>query len=88
MIALATVMGTFTSLGTQYIQDFADATGNKGIEDLYQIPNKLAYFNSVFNVFWITRSFNQQAASLAFPTQTLWIVSVIFEQSYTLVFSS
>lgn len=41
------------------------------------------YFNSVFNMFWITHDFATSAGSNAFPSQLLWIVNVIYMQSYT-----
>ncbi|KYG48459.1 hypothetical protein M433DRAFT_61042 [Acidomyces richmondensis BFW] len=72
------------TLGTQYLSEFADQTENLSMHsDLYVLPNSLANFNSIFDVFWITSNISYQAANWAFPTQTLWIVSVIFQQSYT-----
>jgi len=72
------------TLGTQYLSDFADRTGNTSMHaDIYVLPNPLANFNSIFEVFWIIHDVSNQAGNWAFPTQTLWIVSVIFQQSYT-----
>lgn len=82
-VALATITGVSHALRPDYISSFAEETGNHSISNPYQMPNTLAYFNSVFDVFWVTRDWDLQAASRAFPGQTLWIVSVIFEQSYT-----
>jgi len=45
--------------------------------------NFLVYFNSLFEIFWMTKSYNIQAANQAFPSGTMWIVSVLFQQSYT-----
>src|SRR5256885_7634369 len=50
----------------------------------YFIPNAFAYFNSVFVLFWTTHDYTTQAGSTAFPSQTLWIVSAIYQQSYTI----
>jgi hypothetical protein len=80
-LALIKIISSCISLSN--ITAFATAIGNHSLTTPYEIPNALAYFNAVFNIFWVTDRFNLQAASKAFPTQTLWIVSVIFEQSYT-----
>jgi hypothetical protein len=45
--------------------------------------NFLIYFNSLFEIFWINKHYSSQAANKAFPSGTLWIVSVLFQQSYT-----
>lgn len=67
-----------------FVADFKEHTGNESIELPYTLPNTLAYFNSVFNIFWITRKFSEQAGSTSFPGQLLWTVSVIYSQSYTI----
>jgi hypothetical protein len=72
-------MGVSHALPRDFISSFAEQTDNHSIPTPYQIPNALAYFNSVFNIFWVTRDWDLQAASKAFPGQTLWVVSVIFE---------
>jgi hypothetical protein len=53
-VALAIVKGIFSSMSTSYITDFATATNNHSIDTLYELPNALAYFNSIFNIFWVT----------------------------------
>lgn len=67
-----------------FVADFQKHTGNESINVPYTMPTALAYFNSVFNIFWITRKFNEQAGSTGFPGQLTWIVSVIYSQSYTI----
>jgi hypothetical protein len=67
-----------------YISDFLTKTGNKSVSVPTAIPSFLVYFNSLFTLFWATRDFSLQSGSTGFPSQTLWIVSVIFQQSYTL----
>lgn len=47
------------------------------------MSSTLIYFNSVFNMFWITHDFATSGGSSAFPSQLLWIVTVIYMQSYT-----
>ncbi|RMZ88179.1 hypothetical protein DV736_g4599, partial [Chaetothyriales sp. CBS 134916] len=82
-VALAIVKIASNTMGQNYIYLFQQATGNYSMSVPYYIPNAFAYFNSVFNLFWVTRNFNIQAGSTAFPTQTLWIINAIYSQSYT-----
>ncbi|CAD6446011.1 3bed0e88-8054-45c9-a6e9-f2044d4c8bd1 [Sclerotinia trifoliorum] len=82
-VSLAIVYIIFTCIGTSYIDDFKTATNNTTIKTPYMLPNALAYFNSVFTLFWTNKKFDAQAASYAYPSQTLWVVSVLFQQSYT-----
>ncbi|KAF7877148.1 hypothetical protein EAF04_000833 [Stromatinia cepivora] len=81
--SLAIIYIVFTCIGTSYIDAFKTATNNTTIKTPYMLPNALAYFNSVFTLFWTNKKFDAQAASYAFPSQTLWVVSVLFQQSYT-----
>ncbi|TKA22639.1 hypothetical protein B0A50_07648 [Salinomyces thailandicus] len=72
------------NLGNQYLQDFADQTLNASMtSDLLVLDTHLKNFNAIFDLFWISHEFSYQAGNWAFPTQTLWIVSAIFQQSYT-----
>ncbi len=82
-VSLAVVKIFSSTIGTGYIDDFKSSTGNVSFDTPYSIPNALAYFNSVFNIFWTTSKFFEQAGNIAFPSQTLWIVNVIYAQSYT-----
>ncbi|THV55375.1 hypothetical protein BGAL_0009g00250 [Botrytis galanthina] len=81
--SLAIIYIVFTCIGTSYIDEFKTATNNTTIDTPYMIPNALAYFNSVFILFWTNKKFDLQAANYAFPSQTLWVISVLFQQSYT-----
>nr|POE65012.1 hypothetical protein CFP56_34680 [Quercus suber] len=72
------------TLGTDYLYAFANSTNNASMHaDIYRLPNSLANFNAIFQIFWISHIFSYQGGSWAFPTQTLWMVSVIYQQSYT-----
>ena len=82
-VSLAIIKVAFSQTGEQYIFDFKNNTGNRSINVPYMLPNTLAYFNSVFDLFWTTHNFSTQAASTAFPSQTLWILGVIYMQSFT-----
>ena len=82
-VSLAVVKILSSTIGTAYIDAFKNSTGNGSFDTPYTIPSALAYFNSVFNIFWTTSKFSEQAGNTAFPSQTLWIVNVIYTQSYT-----
>lgn len=85
-ISLAISHGVLSSLDTKYIDEFKNhgtSIINTSIQTPYLFPDTLAYWNSVFEVFWVNKQFALQAANFAFPSNTLWIVSTIFQQSYT-----
>ncbi|KAJ9293492.1 hypothetical protein DTO271G3_7757 [Paecilomyces variotii] len=82
-VSLAVVKLMFWKMGTAYIDNYKSLTGNISFNTPYDMPNTLVYFNSVFNMFWITQDFATSAGSYAFPSQLLWIVNVIYMQSYT-----
>jgi hypothetical protein len=79
-VALAISTGVFHAIGYQYIKDFAQATNNISIIVPYKIDNALIYFNSVFNLFFVTRRYSDQAGSYAFPGQMMWVINVIYQQ--------
>jgi hypothetical protein len=83
-VALALVTIIFHSTGVDYIARFRILTENISFEVPYRIPTAVAYFNSIFNLFWLNRDLSEQAASVAFPSQTLWVLSVLYSQSYTI----
>ncbi|KAF2810384.1 uncharacterized protein BDZ99DRAFT_416727 [Mytilinidion resinicola] len=83
--ALATLI--FSQSGVAYIDDFKTRTGNVSIATPRQIPSFLNWFNSMFDVFWVTKFTNLQAANTAFPSQTLWTITTIYEQSFTIYMS-
>ncbi|KAF2141710.1 uncharacterized protein K452DRAFT_287665 [Aplosporella prunicola CBS 121167] len=70
-------------IGHGYLDEFKSRTGNDSIATPDRIPNFLVWFNSQFELFWATRDYAKQMGSTAFPTQTLWSVNLIFQQSYT-----
>ena len=81
-VALAIVKILSSTIGTGHIGQYKRETGNISLQVPYEISNTLAYFNSVFNLFWPNQQFYQQAANTAFPSQTLWTINVIYSQSY------
>ena len=82
--ALGIVKITFSKTGTEYIDHFKQVIRNTSFQTPYPISDDLVYFNSIFNLFWTTFNFSTQAGSKAFPSQTLWVVNVIYSQSYTI----
>jgi len=79
-VGLAISTSVLQATGYKYINDFAQGTGNKSILEPYRIENALIYFNSVFNLFWVTTKFSEQAGSYAFPGQMMWVINVIYMQ--------
>ena len=86
-VALAIIKILSSTIGTGHIEQYKRETGNISLQVPYEIPNTLAYFNSVFNLFWPDKQLYQQAANTAFPSQTLWTINVIYSQSYTVYLS-
>jgi hypothetical protein len=84
IIAFSLAALILKGMGRSYIADFMEKSGNKSIAVPTPIPTFVVWFNSLFTLFWSTRDFSLQNGSTAFPSQTLWIVSVISQQSYTL----
>jgi hypothetical protein len=82
-VSLAIAKLAFSQANLDLIAQFRSGTGNSSMQVPYFIPNAFAYFNSVFNVFWTTHNFSVQAASSAFPSQTLWMITAVYMQSYT-----
>ncbi|OAL42977.1 hypothetical protein IQ07DRAFT_525281, partial [Pyrenochaeta sp. DS3sAY3a] len=83
-IALAISAGTLHAIGYEYVDNFAKSTNNISIFVPYKINTALIYFNSVFNLFWVTTKFSDQAGSYAFPGQMMWVINVIYQQSFTI----
>ncbi|KAF2657854.1 hypothetical protein K491DRAFT_714146 [Lophiostoma macrostomum CBS 122681] len=83
-ISLAISVGVFHGLGYEYVNEFAENTGNLSILVPYKINNVLVWFNSAFQMFWVTQKYSEQSASFAFPGQMLWVVNVVYMQSFTI----
>ncbi|KAF1996062.1 hypothetical protein P154DRAFT_609607 [Amniculicola lignicola CBS 123094] len=81
--AFSLCAAAFSTTSTTYISDFLTLTQNESTPTPMRFRNFLVYFNSMFDLFWLTRNYSSQAAAKAFPSGTIWIVSVLFQQSYT-----
>jgi hypothetical protein len=82
-VSLAVTATASSQIGNAYIDAFKSTTGNKSITTPYPISNSLIYFNSLFTLFWTTQLYTAQAASVAFPSGLIWVLSVVYQQSYT-----
>lgn len=83
IVAFGISTALFNGLGTQYVTSFLASTNNQTATTPTPVTSFLIYFNSVFNLFWTVRDFSLQNGSTSYPGQILWLVSVIFQQSYT-----
>ncbi|KAF2112818.1 hypothetical protein BDV96DRAFT_663605 [Lophiotrema nucula] len=82
-IAFSLSATAFSTASTSYITDFLTITGNVSTTAPLRLRSFLTYFNALFELFWVTKSYSSQAANSAFPAGMLWVVSVLFQQSYT-----
>lgn len=82
-VAFSLSAAAFSTSSASYINDFLHITKNLSTQAPISVRNVLVYFNSLFNIFWVTRNYSSQAANQIFPSGALWAVSVIFQQSYT-----
>ncbi|KAK5717702.1 hypothetical protein LTR15_008541 [Elasticomyces elasticus] len=84
-VALIICYAIFTkTLTTDYLAEFDAQTANATLTaDLWIMPNSLSNFNSIFEIFWVANSLSAQSGNWAFPTQTLWVITAVFQQSYT-----
>lgn len=82
--SMIVVYFVFTQTMATRLLAFATMIGNESLDtDIYLLPSSLANFNAIFMTFWTTHNFQLQAASFAFPSQMLWVISAVFQQSYT-----
>lgn len=82
-ISLGIITAAFSILGVGYINEFKMLTGNLAIRTPLVLNKVLIYFNSVYQLFWITQNFFTQSGNYAFPSSTLWAVNLVYQQSYT-----
>ncbi|KAF1836635.1 hypothetical protein BDW02DRAFT_221951 [Decorospora gaudefroyi] len=82
-VAYSISAAAFSTTSTEYITDFLSSADNLSTSTPMRFRTLLIYFNSLFDIFWLNKQYNGQAANKAFPSGTLWIVSVLFQQSYT-----
>lgn len=79
-IASGMATGIFSAIGVDFINDFKTRLPNRSIETPTPPYNGVAAANSLFQLFWITGDFFDQAANRFWPTATLWVPSIIYFQ--------
>lgn len=85
-LASGIASGIFRGLGTDYILEFQDLLPNRSI-NAPRIPNNgLTALNSMFDMFWVVRVYYYQAANRFWPSMTIWNLSLIYQQSWTVYF--
>ncbi|KAF2031724.1 hypothetical protein EK21DRAFT_62393 [Setomelanomma holmii] len=82
-VAYSLAAAAFSKGSSDYITEYFNLTGNISATTPLRLRNFLVYFNSLFDIFWVNKQYNDQAANKAFPSGTFWIVSLLFQQSYT-----
>jgi hypothetical protein len=85
-LACGIVFGIFGGIGTEYIDRFKEVLPNEQITTPGIPENALVALNSIFDIFWVVRDFYTEAANTFWPTQTVWNLSLIFYQSWTVYF--
>jgi hypothetical protein len=85
-IASAITSGIFHAIGTEQISALKKELPNESTQSIAVPESFLQVFNSVFNIFWVVRGYYHQAANRFWPTATLWSVSLIYQQSWTIYF--
>ncbi|CAD0094269.1 unnamed protein product [Aureobasidium vineae] len=82
-IGLALSCIIFSTINTQYLEDFAILNGNPYLRAPEKPASALACFNSIWDLLWVTKDYSLQMGNLAFPSWTLWVPSAVYLQSYT-----
>ncbi|KAK5126406.1 hypothetical protein LTR85_010642 [Meristemomyces frigidus] len=87
-VALASgiASGIFKGLGTSYLHTFKQVLPNNSIAVSERPNDALTALNAMFDLFWVVRSYFYQAANDFWPTQTIWNLSLIYQQSWTVYF--
>ncbi|GAB7365588.1 hypothetical protein MBLNU230_g6659t1 [Neophaeotheca triangularis] len=85
-IACAIAFGILGGTGVSYIARFKEVLPNDSIA-VPDLPDRaLTGLNSMFDLFWVVRNYYDQAANDFWPTHTLWNLSLIYQQSWTIYF--
>lgn len=82
-IALMMSIAIFSKIDTAYISQAAAAMGNLSLKAPATPVDATIGFNSIFNLLWVYRNFAEQMGNQLWPSGTMWSLSVIYYQSYT-----
>ncbi|KAK4500360.1 hypothetical protein PRZ48_008549 [Zasmidium cellare] len=84
--ALFISYGIFAGLGTKYITSFKQTLQNNSINPPRVPKTALQGFNALFDMFWVVREYDGQAANAFWPSGTLGRISLLYNQSWTTFF--
>jgi len=76
----------FKGLGNRFLSDFKNTLPNQSISVPDVADNGLTAINAIFDMFWMVRSYYSQAANNFWPSQTIWNISLMYQQSWTVYF--
>lgn len=76
----------FIGTGTAYVNKFNDVLPNNSISTPGTANNGLTVLNAAFDMFWVVRNYYYQAANDFWPSRTIWNVSLMYQQSWTVYF--
>lgn len=82
-IALAISIAVFSKIDTSYIPIAAFAIKNPTLFPPEAPVDALTGFNSIFNLLWVFQDWSKQMGNQLWPSGTLWVISVIYYQSWT-----
>jgi hypothetical protein len=82
-VALSLSALIFSTSDPTFIATFLAKTQYTSTTTPLRLTSTLQFFNTLFDLFCITKDYANQAANRVFPSGTLWIVSTFFQQSYT-----
>lgn len=84
-ISIASAVGiiVFSQIGTSYFATFNSLLPGSTVKAPTTPPTRLAGFLSIYNLLWLTKNFAAQAANQLWPSNTMWVPSLIYYQSYT-----
>lgn len=85
-IALVIAIAVFSNIDTSYISQAAYALKNPTLTAPAKTNDALVGFNSIFDLLWVYKDFARQMGNNLWPSATIWVISVIYYQSWT-VFS-
>ncbi|KAL1296790.1 hypothetical protein AAFC00_000251 [Neodothiora populina] len=82
-IALACSIAIFSAIDVSYIAQAASVLKSSTLEAPRASSNAITGFNSIYDLLWVYQDFALQAGNQMWPSGTLWVVSVIYFQSWT-----
>lgn len=85
-VSCAIAFSIFGAVGVSYVEKFENVLPNNSISTPASPENALTGLNAIFDFWWVVSGYYYQAANDFWPTRTIWIISAIYQQSYTIYF--